>query len=92
MDPVGDVSISVTGGAAAGVAGGAVVGAGAWLLGAFPASATVTRLEPVSLGVVSFTFGPMMGLLEKLEKKPGTLVGFAYLRGNLLKKLAEKAI
>ena len=75
MDPVGEVSISITGGAVV----GAVVGAGAGLVIAFAASGTVTRLEPVNFGVVSFTFGPMMGLLEKLEKKPRTLVGFAYL-------------
>ena len=64
--------------AAVGAAVGAVVGAGAGLMVAFPASDTVTRLEPVSFGVVSFTFGPMMGLLENL-KKLRTLVGFAYL-------------
>ena len=57
---------------------GAVVGAGAGLMVAFAASGTVTRLEPISFGVVSFTFGPMMGLLENL-KKLRTLVGFAYL-------------
>ena len=76
-DPVVDVSISVTGGAVVGVVGGAVVGVagGAVVAAAGGAvvaagvSATVTRLEPVSLGVVSFAFGPMMGLLEKLVKK-----------------------
>tara|TARA_B110000977_G_C10987013_1_gene458332 strand:+ start:604 stop:852 length:249 start_codon:yes stop_codon:yes gene_type:complete len=69
-DPVVDVSISVTGGVAVGVAGGAVVAAAGGAVVAAGVSATVTRLEPVSLGVVSFAFGPMMGLLEKLVKKP----------------------
>ena len=69
-DSMVDVSISITGGDAAGVVGGVGVGAGAWLLGAFPASATVTELEPVNLGVVSFTFGGMMGLERKLLRKP----------------------
>ena len=64
-----DVSISVPGGEAAGAVGGVGVGAGAWLLGAFPASATVTELEPVNLGVVSFTFGGIVGLERKLMRK-----------------------
>ena len=61
MDPVGEVSMSITGGAVV----GAVVGAGAGLVIAFAASGTVTRLEPVNFGVVSLIFGPMMGLLER---------------------------
>ena len=52
MDPVGEVSISITGGAVV----GAVVGAGAGLVIAFAASGTVTRLEPVNFGVVSLIF------------------------------------
>ena len=62
MDPVGEVSMSITGEATV----GATLGVGAGLVIAFAASGTVTRLEPVKIGVVSLILGPMMGLLEKL--------------------------
>ena len=55
--------MSVTGEATVGTTCGAVAGlVAAGVAGALAASGILTRLEPVTIGWVSF-FGPMMGLL-----------------------------